>query len=315
MTRGRGERRWRDLRCGATTLVLAAGLGVNAGCHHWDDCDDCDPGFHPDTYPPAAPRGVETVTGDHEVEIYWLANTERDLDGYRLYRNEEPDGYFRRIATVGRSSVSFVDRDVRNGETYYYALAAFDDAGNESELSSELAFDTPRPEGRDLRLSNSVRVPAEAGYDFSARRVVDVASIDADIYYWQTEEDGAWLVATERSGDVFTDIQDVGFARFDEIGWAPEGGWAPSGDVPLIEGHVYVIWTWDDHYAKVRVVSLGPNSVVLDWAYQLDPGNPELRAFVEDGSTDLVTKASDDHGSSKPAAGAPRVHRVGAKVR
>ena len=289
------------------------GLGLSlavfgAGCHDWDDdCGDCDPGYQPDVYAPAAPRGVTSITGDRQVEILWFDNTESDLDGYRVYRNDEPDGYFTRIATLGRSRTSYVDTDVANGETYYYAVAAYDRAGNESDLSYDLVFDTPRPEGRGLRITNSVTDGRDSGYDFSARRIVNVLDQDADIYYWHTDDDGPWLVATERSNDVFTDIQDAGYGSLDSVGWAPDGGWAPTGDVPLIEGHVYVVWTWDDHYAKVRVVSISPNSVVLDWAYQTDRSNPELRVpgLSNDG----------DEASIKAAGGGQRAHRVGQKAR
>ena len=50
-----------------------------------------------------------------------------------------------------------------------------------------------------------------------------------------------------------------------------------TGEVELIPGHVYVVWTRDDHYAKFRVVSIGPSQVTLDWAYQIAPGNQELK--------------------------------------
>jgi hypothetical protein len=55
-------------------------------------------------------------------------------------------------------------------------------------------------------------------------------------------------------------------------------------------GHCYVVWTRDDHYAKFRVTDIQPaaggvpDRVVFDWAYQVDPGNRELRASrVKDG--------------------------------
>ncbi|MCB0748236.1 MAG: hypothetical protein KDC90_12320, partial [Ignavibacteriae bacterium] len=42
-------------------------------------------------------------------------------------------------------------------------------------------------------------------------------------------------------------------------------------------GHTYVIWTWDNHFAKVRVKAITGDRVVFDWAYQLLEGEPQLK--------------------------------------
>ena len=60
------------------TLLAAAALGV-AGCN-----DSTSPR---DVTPPAAPRGLYHVTGDGQVSLSWLANTESDLAGYRVYES------------------------------------------------------------------------------------------------------------------------------------------------------------------------------------------------------------------------------------
>jgi hypothetical protein len=41
-----------------------------------------------------------------------------------------------------------------------------------------------------------------------------------------------------------------------------------------------VIWTADNHFAKIRVTAVSPNFVEFDWAYQIADGNPELRAHL-----------------------------------
>jgi len=41
-------------------------------------------------------------------------------------------------------------------------------------------------------------------------------------------------------------------------------------------GHSYYVFTRDNHFAKFRVTSLTDTAVHLDWAYQTDPGNPQL---------------------------------------
>jgi len=260
------------LLCGVGAL---AALSV-AGCDPHHDCDDCDDDWgQPDTRAPQAPQGLWSITGDEEVLLLWQANSEWDLDGYRIYRNDEPTGYFERIASVGRGTRSYTDHDVTNGRTYWYAISAFDEARNEGELSRSV-FDTPRPEGSGLRLANSRVQPRNSGYDFSEYDLVDWDDEDADIYYWHSEEEGAWMVATERSASEYCDIQDAGFVPLEDVDWAPEEGWAPRGEVPLIEGHSYLVWTWDNHYAKFRVASVTPERVIVEWAYQTDEGNPEL---------------------------------------
>ena len=76
-----------------------------------------------------------------------------------------------------------------------------------------------------------------------------------------------------------TDLQDAGFGvNLDAVDFAPTVGWSPSGAVELIPGHCYVVRAPGRHYAKFRVTQLTSGSVVLDWAYQLDPGNRELGA-------------------------------------
>lgn len=257
----------------AAVMLLVVGAVISGGCEPRDDGDSC---WRPDTQPPASPCGLWSMTGDREVRLMWLANTDRDLDGYRIYRSTEPTGYFPRVATVGRRATSFSDREVQNGVTYYYAIAAFDEAGNESELTGRTVYDTPRPEGGGLRLDNARVASLQAGYDFSADRVVGGEEPEADIYYWHSPEEGAWMVATERSADDYTDIQDAGYLALEDVDWAPEEGWATAGEVPLIEGHSYVVWTWDNHFAKFRVASVTGDRVVIDWAYQVDEGNPEL---------------------------------------
>lgn len=257
---------------GLTALAVLVGFFA-PGCDGVDGDGCCGP----DVWAPAAPQGVWSETGDMRVTLSWLPNTERDLHGYRVYRSEAPRGYFGRIASLGYDRTSFVDHDVANGVTYFYALAAFDDDANESPLSVEEVHDTPRPDGDGLELRNALESPGRAGLDFSRRAVVDYRDLEADLYFWHNESEGPWMIATEHSDEQFTDIQDAGYGPLDKVSWAPENGWAPSGEVPLVSGHNYVVWTWDNHFAKFQVVRVDAHELEIDWAYQVDRGNPELR--------------------------------------
>jgi hypothetical protein len=249
-------------------LIGLAGLLLLGGCRDEDS-------HYVDRTPPRAPEGVFSVTGDEQVDIYWLDNCESDLAGYRIYWNDEPSGYFQYMATT--SNAFYTDTDVTNGETYFYAVSAFDRSGNESELSEEDVFDTPRPEGFNLTLYDYDGPSSSlSGYDFDMyeRQYYDLAL--TDIYYGYVGGEHimyAWNPVPEWPT---TDIQDAGYRDLEELGWAPGGGWADNFQVNLIEGHSYFVWTRTDNYAKFHVRQVEPAYVVIDWAYQTAEGNQEL---------------------------------------
>jgi hypothetical protein len=257
-------------------LLATAGLGV-AGCE-----DNSSPR---DVTPPAAPRGLYSVTGDHEATLSWLANTESDVAGYRVYMAPCASGstcpYDRLGATAG---TQYVASGLANGVTRFFAVSAVDNAGNESSLSYEDVYDTPRPAG-STALNNFVNGTANAGWDFSAFSRVAKDDPSADIFYGDNgsvRQMFATSVEVTPGTFVNNDIQDFGYASsLDAVDFAPvgiNGGWSPTGTVELIPGHCYIVWTWDDHYAKFRVTGISQTTVSLDWAYQTDLGNGELRA-------------------------------------
>src|SRR6185436_15261675 len=230
-----------------------------------------------DVTPPAGPRGLYSVTGDGKVNLYWLANTEADVAGYKVYVGDCARGgncpYDYVLTTTGTSAVV---NTLANGTTRYFAVLAFDRAGNESELSgdstNEDVFDTPRPAGAGLTVGTVTDEPAIAGLDLSAygtgtfRQAWDGQDVDV----FQDVAGGQHYMYAAFTD---TDIQDAGYATsLDAMGWAPDAGWSPDGTVQLIPGHNYVVWTHDNHYAKFRVTNLtdSPSRVTIDWAYQTD---------------------------------------------
>lgn len=255
-------------------LMPLAALVLVAGCfednHHGVTAPH-------DTNAPAAPRGLFSVTGDGEVFLHWQANTESDVAGYHVYKSPCSSGSDCPYDLVGATTgTSFTVSGLSNGETRYYAVAAYDRAGNESDLSYNDVYDTPRPEGFGRSLTNATDGPATAGYDFSAFAVVPWNDAQADIYFSTA---GGTLHMSAPFVD--TEIQDAGFASsLDAVDFAPPSGWSPTGTVELIVGHCYVLKISSSatvaNYAKFRVTSLSSTRVTFDWAYQIDPNNGEL---------------------------------------
>lgn len=221
-----------------------------------------------DRTPPDPPTGLRSITGDKSVYLFWNPNREPDLAGYRIYRNNAPSGYFRLIAGV--KEPYYVDRDVENGITYFYAVSAYDTAGNESDLSEEDCFDTPRPEGYNMKIFEKDYLPSFAGYCFSQYQPVPYSASSCDFYFDVTS--GVRLLVATRG----TLVQDLGAWEMDDVDYAPLDGWDEDGEVQALVGHVYVFWTRDNHFAKIRIKALSDSYVVFDWAYQVAPGNREL---------------------------------------
>ena len=230
-----------------------------------------------DTTPPAAPRGLYSVTGDHAVALYWLANTESDVAGYRIYEGDCASGGncpYTRVGTVIANATAFNVTGLANGATKYYAVAAVDAAGNESDLSYETIYDTPRPAGTGVALGNYLNNVNGSGWDFSQYVARSSSDLETDVYFGYNGS-----VYEMFAKDVNTDIQDAGYgSSLDHVDVAPANGWSPTGTVELIVGHCYVVWTRDNHFAKFRVTALNANQVTFDWAYQTAQGNPELAA-------------------------------------
>jgi hypothetical protein len=229
--------------------------------------------------PPFPPDGVFSVTGDHLVTIYWNPNQEGDLAGYQVYRgNVDIQGPYYPLAKVSKSQTFYDDTHVNNGETWFYAVTAYDKNGHESDLSAEDVFDTPRPEGTGLVLVDLGQDASHSGYDFSSlsNSPQDATANTTDIYF-DVDTSGVKYIVAKGSG---VDIQDYGLIDLIGVDWAPvTDGWAPSKKAEAIAGHSYIVRVFNGtvyNYAKFFVNGAPTSTVTLDWAYQTVAGNPEL---------------------------------------
>src|SRR5260221_12922308 len=246
-------------------MLIAAGLLI-AGCH-----EVTGPGRAP-----AAPRGVYSVTGYYQVMLHWLANTESDVAGYNIYQapcSRGSDCPYELVGTAsGAGSTSFVVTGLGNGETWYYAVSAFDRRGRESDFSYDDVFDTSRPAGYGVTLNNAGETTSQSGYDFSsygtasARRAWNDPLTDM---YFSSDSVTALMVIPSLSNG---GIQDMGTASsLDAVDYAPSAGWSPTGSAELIVGHNYVVWTRigspDAPYAKFQRTDMTPHTATFNWAY------------------------------------------------
>ncbi len=76
------------------------------------------------------------VVKGRQLSLIWNPNREADLAGYKIYYGLQPGKYLTPI-TIGKDSTSHLF-DVDAGYTYYFAVAAYDTARNQSALSPEI---------------------------------------------------------------------------------------------------------------------------------------------------------------------------------
>lgn len=90
-----------------------------------------------DTFPPAAPTGLQAVASQGAVDLIWNPNNEDDLGGYFVLRAIAPDSSLRRVNAEPLQEATFRDT-VPSGARLTYAIQAVDEAGNVGPMSDPI---------------------------------------------------------------------------------------------------------------------------------------------------------------------------------
>jgi hypothetical protein len=157
---------------------------------------------------------------------------------------------------------------------------------------SPLTYDTPRPDARNVLLYPYQTDVSRSGFRFFLDSNGDgeagplelglVTSGDrTDIDFWvDLQANGDVFLVPERAG---TEVSLYGTAPVEDltaIDIAPTTGYAASA-IQAVPGYGYVFrMSGGDGFARfgaLRVTHVSGSYVILDWSYQTDPGNPELR--------------------------------------
>ena len=262
-------------------------------------CDDNGPTtVNPNDLAP--PLGLESVTKDESVLLTWQAsNYDEDRQGFQVYLasgsqtgtpQDIPSAFgtapVEQIETTAAAgSFSVVVDSLTNGLTYSFLVVAYKDDGDKLSRPSNIVVDTPRRESGTITLHNGA----------GNARYVDVA---ADPPVASTSSTGADVMAEsfnagagDRAGMVGQNgarVQDLGYvSTWDEIDEAPLGSGSypdASYSVEVLPGHVYAVFTGDNHYAKIWVSSLNTSDFgyTVRVAYQPQTGNNELNPRLRD---------------------------------
>jgi hypothetical protein len=216
-------------------------------------------------------------------DLYTVYSTSYDLDADLCGTNWDIEG-----TTV---APEFVVGDLTNGVPRCFAVTAVSIDAVES-ARSPLRNDTPRPDARNVAIFARQASTPGSGFRFWQDVNGDGSVQDAELGLvkagtapeadFTIERDAATqaLFITPNRPEV--EIALYGNAPIEDltsIDLAPNIGYAAGGLEALPGwGYVFEIAGGDGffRYGAVRVTHVGRDLLILDWAYQTDPGNPEL---------------------------------------
>ncbi|MCO6510772.1 MAG: hypothetical protein J5I65_08255 [Aridibacter famidurans] len=128
-----------------TYFVRTVSLGSNA--QQVESLDSAKRSIEPsDTFAPSPPDALTIAASPDIISIFFAANVEKDVAGYRVYRSIDPSrplDEWDLLTPELLEVTTFQDKNVTQGVTYYYYVRAIDTKGNvssPSEVVSESAF-------------------------------------------------------------------------------------------------------------------------------------------------------------------------------
>lgn len=186
-------------------------------------------------------------------------------------------------------SSSFLVSNLVNGVPRCYAVSAISVEGYES-LWSPLRNDTPRPDAYNLLLKTLDVDPTTAGFRFwldaNGDHVVNPGELGVVMNGTNPAADfqvirnaGGIFLQPVRAGTTAQEYGTVAVAALTSIDYAPLTGYSTAArQVQPGLGYVFQMNGGDSfyRYGALRVSAVGPDYVIVDWAFQTDPGNPEL---------------------------------------
>lgn len=253
----------------------------------------------PEPVPPPVPERLRTVALDGAAYLHWDDSPalEDDFLAYRVYASAD-DGYY----LVGETdSPGFVDLLATNGRTTSYFVTSLDDQGHESD-GSEAVGCTPRLDYAGEIMYAHDDVPSASGFRFQESEDVQaVMAGDSEDRHFRLERDerGLWMTPGPRArihpeSRWTTSLKCGPGADPDCESWevAPRSGYS-SARAALDAGYTYMFRVPGDdgetRFGALRATIIGVDQqgdelIVFDWAYQTQPGNPQLSRT--DGSSE-----------------------------
>jgi hypothetical protein len=250
------------------------------------------------------PGGVSSVSLDGAIALTWsdgsYVSDPDHFENYRVYST----GYDLDRDLCGTSwslegttvAPEFIVGALANGDPRCFAVSAMSKDGVETERSPSRA-DTPRPDARNVALYAWQVDDLESGFRFwddqnddgivqsGELGLVRSGSSSTIDFRVSRKVDGSLVLQPIRAGTgvEFYEPSSAGPALVEDltsIDFAPDQTYRTT-EIEAVPGYGYVFeMDAGDEFARygaVRVTHVGASFILFDWAFQTDPGNPELR--------------------------------------
>jgi hypothetical protein len=234
-----------------------------------------------------------SISLDQAVQLSWSPNARNAdpqmFDYYRVYSTPydldenlcASDLWVLEGTTV---SEDFLATGLSNGAPRCFAASTVSRDGHES-LWTTPRSDTPRYDSRNVLLFAVQDSLAASGFRFhfpsSGAMGVVAAGNRTDIdFKLERRADGSVWITPVRDGTKLALYSTSPVTDLTSIDIAPARDRFSAGAIEAVPGYAYVVeMLLSDglHYGALRVTHTTSDYMIFDWAYQTDPGNPELR--------------------------------------
>ena len=242
---------------------------------------------------PAVPASPEAVALDNAVFLRWNtpAANQENVSRFLVYLTAL-DGEAQDYAVGQTDGNGFLDQRATNGSEFGYRVATVDTLGRVSNLSAEV-FAIPRPDFSGELVFAFADSALQSGFRFMEDEGDNpILAGGSSGAHFRLESGGTGYRIVPLNG---TQVTVFGFTSAITCGPGADGGCssvrvAPTAGystapVAIEPEFTYVFRvTGDDgqpHYGAVRVTMLGTDQdgndlAIFDWAYQLQPNEPQL---------------------------------------
>jgi hypothetical protein len=266
-------------------------LVVLAACS--GDDNNTGPGIPPDT-----PASLSSTSLDGAIALTWTDNSYQSdpaiFSNYQVYSTSydlDNDVCGENWSLEGTTvAPEFIVGALANGIPLCFDVSAVSVDGFESGRSPSRA-DTPRPDSRNVAVATVQSDAAVSGFSFwddvdgdgqsdnDELGIVGVGTSDAIDFSVDRDVDGRIFLTPVRFGTGVEYFANAPVEDLTSIDFAEDQIYRTSGIEALPGfGYVFEMDGGDgfQRYGALRVTHVGQTFIIFDWAFQIDPGNPEL---------------------------------------